>query len=98
MRPPLDLSSHVACRLPLTAHSGLRLANFTILIHLSVPVAMNLPKSAGEFGGMTKPPRSSKRALIAGSATAWLIVLLSVAMIGSGVLLGAPKPIQPKAS
>jgi hypothetical protein len=80
------------------AHSGLRLANFTTLIHFSVSPAMNFAKSAGEFGGMTRPPRSSNRDLIVGSAIASLIDLLSKSMIAVGVFLGAPKPFQPNAS
>ena len=54
-------------------------------------VARNLPNSAGVRVSAV-PPKSAKRVLIFGSASAALISLLSLSMISSGVFIGAPTP------
>src|SRR5262249_30466378 len=77
--------------------SALTPANFTTLPHFSVSSAMSLPKSLGEPVS-AMPPRSASRAFILGSATPASISLLSLSMISTGVLLGAPTPNQPLAS
>jgi hypothetical protein len=43
------------------AHSGLMPANFTTFAHLSVSVAINLPKSSGEPANGSTPPRQRCR-------------------------------------
>src|SRR5262249_43325667 len=77
--------------------SALTPANFTTLPHFSVSSTMSLPKSLGEPVS-AMPPRSASRAFILGSATPASISLLSLSMILTGVLLGAPTPNQPLAS
>src|SRR5437763_9987377 len=77
--------------------SALTPANFTTLPHFSVSSTMSLPKSLGEPVS-AMPPRSASRAFILGSATPASISLLSLSMISTGVLLGAPMPNQPLAS
>src|SRR5437870_11047907 len=77
--------------------SALTPANFTTLPHFSVSSTMSLPKSLGEPVS-AMPPRSARRAFILGSATPASISLLSLSMISTGVLLGAPTPNQPLAS
>src|SRR5262249_32686506 len=78
-------------------HSGFAPENLTTLPHFSVSSAMSLPKSLGE-PVRAMPPRSASRAFILGSATPASISLLSLSMISTGVLLGAPTPNQPLAS
>src|SRR5262249_43635950 len=73
--------------------SALTPANFTTLPHFSVSSTMSLPKSLGEPVS-AMPPRSASRAFILGSATPASISLLSLSMISTGVLLGAPTPNQ----
>src|SRR6516162_8691010 len=77
--------------------SALTPANFTTSPHFSVSSTMSLPKSLGEPVS-AMPPRSASRAFILGSATPASISLLSLSMISTGVLLGAPTPNQPLAS
>src|SRR5216683_5744871 len=77
--------------------SALTPANFTTLPHFSVSSTMSLPKSLGEPVS-AMPPRSASRAFILGSATPASISLLSLPMISTGVLLGAPTPNHPLAS
>src|SRR5262249_2373226 len=77
--------------------SALTPANFTTLPHFSVSSTMSLPKSLGEPVS-AMPPRSASSAFILGSATPASISLLSLSMISTGVLLGAPTPNQPLAS
>src|SRR5947209_19965757 len=67
------------------------------LPHFSVSVARNCPNSAGVIGIGTAPT-SASCAVILGSVRAALIALLSLAVISTGVLLGAPIPYQPLAS
>src|SRR4051812_3944134 len=81
----------------LPPHSGLMLANFTTLDHLSISSVICLPKSVGEPGS-TVPPRSTSLALIVASARPELIVRLTLSMISAGVPLGAPTPNRPLAS
>src|SRR5262249_38440101 len=71
--------------------SGLMLAARITLPHFSVSAARSRSNSAGEPAS-TVPPRSTKRALILGSASAALISLLSLSTISAGVFLGAPMP------
>ena len=78
-------------------HSGLMPADLITLAHFSVSSAMSLPKSAGEPDNAV-PPRSTRRALILGSARPALISLLRLSMILETVFLGAPIPNQPLAS
>ena len=56
--------------------SGLTPANLITLPHLSISLAMSLPKSAAEPAS-TMPPRSVSFALIPGSASPELISVLS---------------------
>ena len=48
--------------------------------------------------GTASPLRSAKRALICGSASAAVMLLPSLSMIGAGVPLGAPVPFHAAAS
>ena len=54
---------------PSHTHSGLIPASFTTLAHFSVSSAINLAKSARDIA-ISAPPRSARRALIFGSASA----------------------------
>src|SRR3981081_2407691 len=76
---------------------ALMLAVRITLAHFSVSSASSLPKSAGEPGS-TVTPKSTKRAVVLGSARAALSSLLSLLTISAGVFLGAPMPYQPLAS
>src|SRR5215467_3974908 len=78
-------------------HAGLMFANLMTLPHFSVSSAMNLPKSAGEPAS-TVAPRVESCALILGSARPALISRLTVPMISTGVLAGAPMPPHALAS
>jgi hypothetical protein len=56
-------------------YSGLMFAVRMTFAHFSVSPARNFPNSAGELGGSTNPPRSTRRALMAESdrlERAWL--------------------------
>jgi hypothetical protein len=66
-------------------------ANLITFAHFSASATVSLPKSAGAPGSAVEPS-SARRALIFGSASARLISLLSVSMISTGVLFGAPRP------
>src|SRR5215470_11996975 len=77
--------------------SSLAPDSFTTLPHFSVSSTMSLPKSLGEPVS-AMPPRSASRAFVLGLATPAPISLLSLSMISTGVLLGAPTPNQPLAS
>src|SRR6516164_5741485 len=105
---PCDpLAQHASCRprdgsqrteLSATVdQSSLAPDNFTTFPHFSVSSTMSLPKSLGE-PVRAIPPRSASCAFILGSATPASISLLSLSMISTGVLLGAPTPNQPLAS
>src|SRR3974377_1279325 len=72
-------------------HSALRPVNFTTLAHLSVSSAISLLKSAGEPASGS-PPMSANLAFIAVSEKAALISLLSLSVISTDVLVGAPMP------
>jgi hypothetical protein len=85
------------CRRENRPHCALMLAERITSPHFSVSSAINLRKSAGEFG-KTVAPRSANRAFILGSARAALISPLSFSMISTGVFLGAPKPCHELAS
>src|SRR5215510_1132091 len=64
------------------SHSGADHLMFAVrmtLAHFSVSLARNFPNSAGELGGSTNPPRSTRRALTAESEIAKLISYLHVA-------------------
>src|SRR5262245_63908406 len=74
-------------------YSALMLAARITLPHFSVSAAMNFPKSADE-PERGVPPKSASRAFIFGSASAALIPSFSLAMISTGVSLGAPMPVQ----
>src|SRR5262249_28086010 len=58
------------------AYSGLMLAARITLAHFAVSSAMSVPKAAGVSANAV-PPKSAKRALIFGSASAAAISLLS---------------------
>ena len=60
-------------------YSGLMFAVRMTLAHFSVSLARTFPNSAGELGGSTNPPRSTRRALMAESEIAKLISYLHVA-------------------
>src|SRR6185312_2904324 len=83
----------IVCRV----QSTLAPANSTTFRHFSVSSTLILPKSAG-VPPMGIPPISASRALMFGSASASLIVLLSTAMPSGGVPLGAPMPNHALAS
>src|SRR5215471_1675748 len=72
-------------------------ADLITLAHLSVSSAMNFANPA-DVNGIGSTPRSASRAFDLGSARAAVIALLSLLMISTGVLLGAPRPYQPNAS
>src|SRR5262249_46248262 len=78
---------------PLQFHCGLMPANLITLPHFSVSSTISLPNWAGDPGSGV-PPRSARRALILGSASATLISLFSFSTMCSGVFLGAPTPVQ----
>jgi len=65
--------------------------------HLATSVAMMAPKSAGEPVA-AGPPRSAKRAWMAGSAAAALSSRFSFSMISTCVFFGTTKPLQELAS
>src|SRR5262245_18282514 len=67
------------------------------LPHFSFSAARNFPNSAGEVA-KTFSPQSLMVCLILGPARPALIALLSVSLIGAGVVLGATTPIQPSDS
>ena len=67
------------------------------LPHFSVNSTTNLPNSAGEFA-KGSAPKSTRRALNLGSASAALTSLLRIAMISGGVFAGAAMPSQLLAS
>src|SRR5262249_17763848 len=78
-------------------HCGLMSANLITLPHFSVSSIISLPNWAGDpCSGV--PPRSARRALILGSASAALTSLLSLSTISAGVFLGAPIPYNELAS
>src|SRR5215813_11293325 len=77
--------------------SGLILANLTTFAHLSISLAMNLPKSAGE-PVITMAPKLASCALSFGSASAALVSRLSLSTISVGVCAGAPMPAHEVAS
>ena len=79
------------------SYSALMPANLITLAHVSISSAMTLPKSAGEPTS-TAVPSSVSYAFILGSAKPALISLFSVAMISSGVPIGAPMPAVPVTS
>src|SRR5262245_57116328 len=60
-------------------YSGLMFAVRMTLAHFSLSLARNFPNSAGELGGSTNPPRSTRRALKAESEIAKLISYLHLA-------------------
>src|SRR5262245_64364573 len=60
-------------------YSGLMFAVRMTLAHFSLSLARNFPNSAGELGGSTNPPRSTRRALMAESEIAKLISYLHLA-------------------
>src|ERR1700761_2743959 len=91
------ISHHPSPQRRTADHSALILANLFTLAHFSVSSAMNLPKSAGEPEN-TPQPRSSRRLRIAGSASAALTSLLSLATMSDAVPLGTAMPYQPLAS
>ena len=70
-------------------HSGLMLAARITLAHFSVSSAMSLPKSAGEPAS-TVPPRSASRALIFGSASAGVDLLVELVDDLGGRVLRRP--------
>src|SRR5262249_60953865 len=78
-------------------YSGLAPEKRTTLAHFSVSSTTSLPNSAGEPESGVRP-KSARRALMSGSASAAPISLLSVSMISWGVFLGAPMPFHPLAS
>src|SRR5262249_34018950 len=80
------------------SYSGLIFAVRMTLAHFSVSLARNLPNSAGGLGGSTNPPRSARRALMAGSEIAKLISSLSRSTTAAGVFFGAPNPSHELAS
>src|SRR5262249_53939277 len=80
------------------SYSGLIFAVRMTLAHFSVSLARNFPNSPGELGASTDPPRSTRRALMAGSEIAKLISLLSRSMTAVGVFFGAPNPSHELAS
>src|SRR5262249_13231526 len=82
---------------PSRLYYGLLLAARIPLPHFSVSSAVSLPKWLGGPGS-TVPPRSTRRALILGSARPALISLLSPFTISLGVFLGAPTPNHTLAS
>jgi hypothetical protein len=73
------------------------LANLTTFAHLSISLAMNLPKSAGE-PVITTAPKLASCALSFGSASAALVSWLSLLRISAGVCAGAPMPAYDVAS
>src|SRR5262245_26823383 len=79
-------------------HSALMLAARITFAHFSASLARNFPNSAGGLGGSTNPPRSTRRALMAGSEIAKLISLLSRSTTAAGVFFGTPKPSHELAS
>src|SRR5262245_29302183 len=76
---------------------GLMLAAWITLRHFSVSSAISLPNWAGDPGSGV-PPRSARRALILGSASAALTSLLSLSTISAGVFVGPPTPYHWRAS
>src|SRR5262245_63543113 len=78
--------------------SGLMFAARITFAHFSASLLRNFPNSAGGLGGSTKPPRSTRRALMAGSEIAKLISLLSRSTTAAGVFFGTPKPSHELAS
>src|SRR4029077_21270278 len=72
-------------------HCGLMPANLITLPHFSVSSTISLPNWAGDPGSGV-PPRSARRALILGSASAALTSLLSLSTMSVGVFLGTPTP------
>src|SRR5262249_14611894 len=78
-------------------HCGLMPAKLITLPHFSVSSTISLPNWAGDPGSGV-PPRSARRALILGSASAALTSLLSLSTISDGVFLGAPIPYNELAS
>src|SRR5215467_12239513 len=76
---------------PEHAYSSATWPSLMTLAHFSVSAATSLPKSAG-VPGVSMPPRSAKRALMLGSASAALISLLSLSTISGGVPFGTPIP------
>src|SRR5215469_5871570 len=79
------------------AYAGLRLANLPTFAHLSISLAMNLPKSAGELA-ITMAPKLASCVLSFGSANAALVSRLSRSMISAGVCAGAPMTAHDVAS
>src|SRR5262245_54476861 len=80
------------------SQSALMLAARITFAHFSASLARNFLNSAGGLGGSTNPPRSTRRALMAGSEIAKLISLLSRSTTAAGVLFGTPKPSHEIAS
>src|SRR5262245_56128209 len=79
-------------------YSALMFAVRMTLAHFSVSLARHFPNSAGELGGSTNPPRSTRRSLMAEPEIAKLISLLSRSTTAAGVFFGAPKPSHELAS